>query len=313
MGLTWRKHAPVKEWLYQKSVHNNIKAVIMFKQLLLVASLTTVSKQQWEQQCSNLLKIVLLSMSKSSRIHKPGTDSALPCGRWTFHFWGISKLMGNGLKVGLESSKNDAKCLKPCSQAAKEHDVVTPVKHPPTSSACQSQEQEEQSCSWEPGGPARCPWGVTHQLPLLRWESRRRSQILRGVYVAVGVIDPVDFPEVLVLLLVDVLILRGLVEHGRLWLWVVFHKLHVGHHCKARRGHITALACWGSQGHPCCAPRELTQMPSTLQIQISILWASTQQTPSQATNTADNTLEPVRSPNSNLRSLIYWCLAQILT
>lgn len=60
---------------------------------------------------------------------------------------GLSKLIGNGLNVGLESSRTskNAKCLKPRSQAAKEHDVVPAVRHAPTTSACQDQEQGELS------------------------------------------------------------------------------------------------------------------------------------------------------------------------
>lgn len=95
--------------------------------------------------------------------------------------------------------------------------MVTPTRHPPTTVASWKEEQQEQSCSWEAGVPAgEGTADVTHQLPLFRWESRRRCQILRGLYADKGVIEPIDFHEVLVLLLVDVLVLRGLVEHG--WL-----------------------------------------------------------------------------------------------
>lgn len=47
------------------------------------------------------------------------------------------------------------------------------------------------------------------------------------VGAAEGVVEAVDLLEALVALLIDALTLWHLVEHGRLRLRVVFHKLHV--------------------------------------------------------------------------------------
>lgn len=78
--------------------------------------------------------------------------------------------MGNGLDVGSESSRNvhDAKCLKPRSQAAKEPNNT--MRHPPTTSACQKQEQEEQSwlcqVSLRCHSPAASAWvGEQEEVP----------------------------------------------------------------------------------------------------------------------------------------------------
>lgn len=78
-------------------------------------------------------------------------------------------------------------------------------------------------------------WGGAYQLPLLGGQGGGRRQLLRGVPTAEGVVEAVHLHQVLVLLLVDVLVLRRLVEHGGLRLRVVFEQLHVGQHCGTER------------------------------------------------------------------------------
>lgn len=72
---------------------------------------------------------------------------------------------------------------------------------------------------------------VPYQLPLLGGQGRGRCQLLQGVATAEGVIEAVHLHQVLVLLLIDVLVLRRLVEHGGLWFRVVLEQLHIGQHC----------------------------------------------------------------------------------
>lgn len=98
--------------------------------------------------------------------------------------------------------------------------------------------EEEEEVLLAPGG--LLPWqqggdlgGAAYQLPLLGREGGGRRQVLR-VGAAEGVVEAVHLHEQLVLLLVDVLVLRRLVEHGRLRLRVVLEQLHVGQHCGQR-------------------------------------------------------------------------------
>lgn len=95
----------------------------MFKSLLLVASLTTVSKQYWEQQCSYLLKIVLPSVSNSSKqlLHKPVVWHRFSHAMWKTNvsflghfrtFRGYGEQSEHGVRKELKV--DDAKCLKTC-------------------------------------------------------------------------------------------------------------------------------------------------------------------------------------------------------
>lgn len=97
---------------------------------------------------------------------------------------------------------------------------------------------EEEEVLLVPGGP--WPWqqggdlgGAAYQLSLLGREGGGRRQV-RRVCTAEGVVEAVHLHEQLVLLLVDVLVLWRLVEHGRLRLRVVLKQLHVGQHCGQR-------------------------------------------------------------------------------
>lgn len=76
----------------------------------------------------------------------------------------------------------------------------------------------QQDCSGHLLQCQRHRWGTAYQLPLLGGQGGWGSQLLRGVAAAEGVAEAVDLHEHLVLLLVDVLALRCLVEHGGLWL-----------------------------------------------------------------------------------------------
>lgn len=68
---------------------------------------------------------------------------------------------------------------------------------------------------------------VSYQLSLFGRQCRRLQRLVDRVGAAEGVVEAVDLLEALVALLVDALALRHLVEHRRLRLGVVFHKLHV--------------------------------------------------------------------------------------
>lgn len=96
----------------------------MFKQLLFVASLTTVSKQHWEQQRSNLLKIVLPSVSKSSKqllLHKPVVWHRFSHAMWKINVSFLGRFRTfracreqSERRVRKELKGDDAKCLKTC-------------------------------------------------------------------------------------------------------------------------------------------------------------------------------------------------------
>lgn len=67
----------------------------------------------------------------------------------------------------------------------------------------------------------------SYQLPLFWGQSWGLQRLVDRVGAAERVIEPVDFLEALVALLIDALTLWHLVEHGGLRLRVVLHKLHV--------------------------------------------------------------------------------------
>lgn len=66
-----------------------------------------------------------------------------------------------------------------------------------------------------------------YQLPLFRGQRWRLYRLVDRIRAAERVIEAVDLLKALVPLLVDALALWHLVEHRRLWLGVVLHKLHV--------------------------------------------------------------------------------------
>lgn len=67
----------------------------------------------------------------------------------------------------------------------------------------------------------------SYQLPLFGGQRRRLQRLVDRVGAAERVVEAVDLLKALVSLLVDALALWHLVEHRRLWLGVVLHKLHV--------------------------------------------------------------------------------------
>lgn len=98
---------------------------------------------------------------------------------------------------------------------------------PPRIKAGSTWPRKDHANSWKPvrtgssGHLQQCQghrWGTAYQLPLLGGQSGWRGQLLRGITTAEGLAEAVHLHEHLVLLLVDVLTLRCLVEHGGLWL-----------------------------------------------------------------------------------------------
>lgn len=66
-----------------------------------------------------------------------------------------------------------------------------------------------------------------YQLPLFRGQRWRLYGLVDRIRAAERVIEAVDLLKAFVPLLVDTLALWHLIEHRRLWLGVVLHKLHV--------------------------------------------------------------------------------------
>lgn len=96
---------------------------------------------------------------------------------------------------------------------------------------------------------------AAYQLPLLGGQGGGRRQLVRGLG-AERVVEAVHLHEELVLLLVDVLVLRRLVEHGRLRLRVVLEQLHVGQHCGTDGAGVTPALLGGDCGaHGCPHPQ----------------------------------------------------------
>lgn len=71
-------------------------------------------------------------------------------------------------------------------------------------------------------------WIITHQLSLFGWQRWRWDDFVYRVRAAVGIVEAVNLLKALVPpLLVNTLALRRLIEDGRLWFWIILHKLHV--------------------------------------------------------------------------------------
>lgn len=79
---------------------------------------------------------------------------------------------------------------------------------------------------------------ISYQLSLFRWQRRRLYGLVDWVGAAERVVEAVHFLEAFVSLLVDALALRHLIEHRRLWLGIVLHKLHVLEDCKTETDEV---------------------------------------------------------------------------